>query len=258
VRVEWTGSWDRDNERLKYEILRGPTVGSSTVLATYELDTNWWTLPPLGLLDTTAPPGTNQTYRVRVTDAFGNGGPSAAATIAVPSGAPATSAYRDSVGQNGAIHHWRLEEPTGTLARDYIRSNDLQLVNTTQRGVAGALLGENNAATTFPVASRTGTATCGRGATSSLPTFSWGSSRCTVSCSASRGWNATRSASPTPRSSAVRAAGGVAEQDGARGAQMPQAGEGLRESGVRDAPGVLVELAEEEEPSLSHDGFVQL
>ncbi len=56
--------------------------------------TTWWNRLPLGYLDTTAPPGTSQTYRIRVTDPFGNPvvGAPATATIA---GAPPRIAVRD-------------------------------------------------------------------------------------------------------------------------------------------------------------------
>ena len=45
---------------------------------------------------------------------------------------------------------WRLDEATGTLSRDWVRSNDLTLSADAVRGVDGALVTENNAATTFP------------------------------------------------------------------------------------------------------------
>ncbi|MGH8976966.1 MAG: cell surface protein, partial [Acidimicrobiia bacterium] len=83
VRVGWPAAWDRDNERLTVEVLRGATTASSTVLKTFQTSTNWWTRPPLGFVDKTAPPGSSQTYRIRVTDPSGNGfaGPPTTATI---------------------------------------------------------------------------------------------------------------------------------------------------------------------------------
>ena len=53
-------------------MLRGPTTATSTVIKTFQTDTTWWNRPPLGFVDTTAPPGSSQTYRIRVTDPSGN------------------------------------------------------------------------------------------------------------------------------------------------------------------------------------------
>lgn len=157
VRVGWDAHWDRDNERLSYEVLRGPTTSSSTVLKTFTADTNWWTRPPLGFVDTTAPPGSSQTYRIRVFDALGNGGPSAGTTVTIPAASAPSSQYRDSVTANGAMHHWRLGESSGTVARDWAGSNDLTLWSEAQRNVTGGMLNETNRATTWPASTSTST-----------------------------------------------------------------------------------------------------
>ena len=78
VRVSWTTTWDRDNERLTYEVLRG-----TTVIATTEADSNWWTRPEMAFIDRGATPGSTQSYRVRVRDVFNNILPSASASITV-------------------------------------------------------------------------------------------------------------------------------------------------------------------------------
>jgi hypothetical protein len=79
VRVSWTSTWDRDNRRLTYEVLRG-----ATVVGTLRADTAWWSLPQLSVTDSTAAPGTTQSYRVRVKDAFGNTVTGAAVSAVVP------------------------------------------------------------------------------------------------------------------------------------------------------------------------------
>ena len=84
VKATWTAAWDRDNRRLTYELLRGATMSTSIVITTFTADSNWWTRPALSFTDTTAPPGTSQTYRVRVTDPFGNSMTSVTATVTVP------------------------------------------------------------------------------------------------------------------------------------------------------------------------------
>jgi hypothetical protein len=145
VRVDWRASWDRDNERLTYDVMRG-----SRVLASFQLDSMFWNRPPLAFVDTTAPPGSSQTYQIRVTDPYGNGGASAGTSITVPAGAASSSAYHDTVRANGAIHHWRLGERSGNIGRDWIRSNDLTLGGGAVRGTDGALLGEKDSATSWP------------------------------------------------------------------------------------------------------------
>lgn len=162
VRVGWNAHYDRDNERVSYEVLRGATVATSEVLTSFTADTNWWTQPRLGFVDTTAAPGSQQTYRIRVLDTFGNGGPSAPTTVTIPSGAAPSSAYRAMVKMNGAVNHWRLGEASGTVAQDWIGSNDLT-VNGATRNVAGAMLNEGDRATSWPATTNTSTV---RGASS--------------------------------------------------------------------------------------------
>jgi hypothetical protein len=78
VKATWKAAWDRDNQRLTYEVLRG-----STVVNTQVVDSNWWTRPTLSYTDT-VPSGSSQTYRVRVRDPFGNSMTSVSASITVP------------------------------------------------------------------------------------------------------------------------------------------------------------------------------
>ncbi len=88
VRVAWKAAWDRDNAKLKVEVLRGPTTATSTVLKTFQTDTTWWNRPPLGFVDTTA-----ARARARRT---GSGSPTRPATrcrahpatVTVPAGTP--------------------------------------------------------------------------------------------------------------------------------------------------------------------------
>ena len=87
LRISWKAAWDRDNKRLTYQVLRGATVSGSTVVATRTADTKWWYRPTLSVTDSTAPPGSSQTYRVRATDPLGNVVTSAATTGTVPTAA---------------------------------------------------------------------------------------------------------------------------------------------------------------------------
>jgi PKD repeat protein len=151
VRLGWTAAWDRDNSRLTVEVLRGSTTATSTVLKSFQTDgTTWWNQPPLGFLDTTAPPGSTQTYRIRVTDPFGNGFSGPPTTVTIPGGAPTPSPYAASVLADSPSWQWRLDEASGTKAYDRAGSNDLTLNSANTRNIAGALLNEPDSATNFP------------------------------------------------------------------------------------------------------------
>jgi PKD repeat protein len=156
VRVGWMAAWDRDNELLKVEVLRGELASTSTVLKTFTTRTTWWNRPPLAFIDTTAPPGTTQTYRVRVTDPFGNGFAGPPSSMVVPAGTPPTSQYASTVGIDNPDWQWRLDEASGTTAFDRAGTNNLTL-NSTTRNISGAMLNESNAATNFPGSTNTNT-----------------------------------------------------------------------------------------------------
>jgi PKD repeat protein len=145
VRVSWTSAWDRDNRNLRYQVLRG-----TTVIGTVQGDSSWWDKPVLTFQDTTAPVGTTQSYRIRVTDAFGNLLTSGTKTIDVPVGTGTTSVYADATTGDGATHLWRLGESSGTTAYDYAGAADLAVDASATRGADGAMVNDATArSTTF-------------------------------------------------------------------------------------------------------------
>ncbi|MGW2310646.1 hypothetical protein [Actinomadura luteofluorescens] len=66
--VTWTQSWDRDNRRLTYRVVRDGT----TVVHTLDSASAFWDLAKLTYTDTGLAPGSAHTYTVRATDHFGN------------------------------------------------------------------------------------------------------------------------------------------------------------------------------------------
>ncbi len=158
VRVGWEAAWDRDNAQLKVEVLRGDTAATSTVIKTFTTQTTWWNRPPLGFTDTTAPPGSTQTYRIRVTDPFGNGFAGPPASVTVPGGTPPASTYTGSVLNDNPDWFWRMDESSGTTAYDRA---GLERPRAEQREAAatssGAMLNESDPATNFPGTSGTTT-----------------------------------------------------------------------------------------------------
>ena len=160
VRIGWTAAWDRDNAHLKFEVLRGPTTATATVIDTSDTDgTTWWNRPPLGFLDTTAPPGSSQTYRIRATDPFGTSLVSASTTVTIPDGSAPPSPYAATVLADSPSWQWRMGEASGTTAYDQAGSNDAILNTSTAggRGVPGALIGDADTATDFAGTGITGT-----------------------------------------------------------------------------------------------------
>ena len=149
VRLSWTAAWDRDNTRLTYELLRGAQLGTATVLTTGVLDTNWWTRPAMAFTDTSAPPGSAQSYRVRVKDPFGNTMISTTTATTVPAGPAGSTTYQNRVKADGASADWRLGESSG-VAYDWAGAADLTPVAGATRAVAGAISGDTDGAITFP------------------------------------------------------------------------------------------------------------
>lgn len=142
VRLSWPANYDRDNEHLSYEVLRdGVSVktlpGSSTD----------WNRPALAWTDTGLTPGKSYSYRLRVTDPFGNvrTGNSIPVTVAE---AGALSAYAETVLAD-ARSYWPLGETSGTTAFDWASGIDATVGAGVTRGAAGAVIGDSGTGSTF-------------------------------------------------------------------------------------------------------------
>ncbi|WP_285706002.1 LamG-like jellyroll fold domain-containing protein [Microtetraspora sp. NBRC 16547] len=139
ARVSWQATWDRDNEKLTYEVLRD---GSNTPVGTVTATSNFWTLPSLGFKDTGLAPGSTHTYRVRVKDPQGNSvgsGTSAPVTIAATG---SSSAYSAAVLSDAPTSFWRLGENAGPTAYDYGGFTDVTQQSGVTYGAAGAINGD--------------------------------------------------------------------------------------------------------------------
>jgi hypothetical protein len=146
VRVAWRATWDRDDPELRYDVLRD---GSSTPIGTLTARSNFWTLPGLSFLDTTARPGGTHTYRIRATDPDGN-------TIRTLTSAPVTvqsqalsSAYATRLLADGAAPYWRLGDPSGPTAADAAGSAPLTLGSGVVPGSVGAIRNDPDRAMRF-------------------------------------------------------------------------------------------------------------
>lgn len=139
VRVAWPTTWDLDDEMLTYEVLRD---NSLTAIDSQESSSIWWKQQSLGFRDNSVQPGSTHTYRIRVSDPWGNNyiGPrSDAVTVSDTAEGPYTQALRDA----GANIYYPLNETGGTVAYDNLGFVDADASAGLQRGVEGALSGDN-------------------------------------------------------------------------------------------------------------------
>ncbi|MGI8331772.1 LamG-like jellyroll fold domain-containing protein [Actinomadura scrupuli] len=145
VRVAWQTTWDHDNVKLTYEVLRD---GGSAPVYTTTADSTFWNLPSIGFFDAGLAPGSSHTYRVRVSDPAGNSVTSAT-SAPVTAGSGTASGYESAVVADGASDLWRLGEASGTTAYDHAGFNDLTTGPGVSRGAAGALDGDSDTASVF-------------------------------------------------------------------------------------------------------------
>ncbi|WP_051684390.1 PKD domain-containing protein [Blastococcus sp. URHD0036] len=137
VTVSWPSSWDMDNEDLTYRVYRN---SETSPVHTVTAASQWWRMPLLTFTDAGLAPGTSASYRVTVSDAFGN-------VVSSPQGnavtvATATSAYANQVRADGPTAYWRLGETTGSTAYSAVGTTTLTEGAGISRGAAGAVAGD--------------------------------------------------------------------------------------------------------------------
>jgi PKD repeat protein len=144
VQVSWPANWDRDDTTLTYQVLRG-----SSVVYQVARDSRFWDLPRFSFTDTGLANSTSYTYRVVATDSGGNSVTSPAVTATTVGASAATlGTYATAVLNDGAAGYWRLGETSGS-AQDWTSYAAATVGGGVQRGQAGALFGDTNAAMTF-------------------------------------------------------------------------------------------------------------
>lgn len=154
VRLTWKANRDPDNETLTYRIHRGDEASPAIYQGT--MTTPFWEPRPMTFLDTGAPPGTSQRYRLVATDAFGNAARSDWVTVAVSaSGTP--SSYAQVVQDDAPMAYWRLGELSGSTIGDASGFHPATNAGGITPATTGALAGDPDRAATFSGAS-TGTA----------------------------------------------------------------------------------------------------
>jgi PKD repeat protein len=116
ARIGWQATWDEDNTTLTYAVTRD---SSTTPIYTTTVNSTFYNLPALSYVDKNVTPGSTHTYKVRVTDPFGNTVLSSAASVAISS--TTVDPYAASVLASNPVAFWPLSEPAGS-ALGYDRS----------------------------------------------------------------------------------------------------------------------------------------
>lgn len=142
ARLSWKSAYDRDNENLSYEVLR-----DGVVVTTFQAPSSDWNRPQLAFSDTGLTPGQSYSYRIRVTDPFGNSNTGAAASVTVASGT--VSEYATSVLADSPRSYWPLNEASGTTSFDWASGADLARSGGVTPGAPGAIVGDVGTASSF-------------------------------------------------------------------------------------------------------------
>lgn len=135
--VTWPSTYDQDNLKLSYELLR-----DGKVVSTQTNSSPRWAPRDLSFTDSTLQAGTRYTYAVRVKDPDGNTRTSAPTSYPSP--------YLDQVKADGPEHLWRMDARSGKTDQD--RTGQAPLTfdpSHVDLGVAGAIKGDVNPAIAF-------------------------------------------------------------------------------------------------------------
>ncbi|WP_375424602.1 PKD domain-containing protein [uncultured Friedmanniella sp.] len=149
VRLRWPANYDRDNELLTYKLIRNGNT-ASPVYTTQQAST-FWQRPTMAFLDTSTVVGTTYTYRLQVTDPFGNTVTGSDVSVTAAAGA-SLSSYDQRVLADGPQSYWRLAEKTtstGVTDTAGVLGQATRQSGVTN-GVAGAISGDTGTAYRFP------------------------------------------------------------------------------------------------------------
>ena len=146
ARIAWPANWDRDNANLKYDVIRNGVTGSPVFTTT--ANSNFWQRPTMHFLDSGLTPGATYTYRIRVSDPFGNVINGNNVSVVVSS-TGTISSYAEDVLDDSPVDYWRLGEPSGPSVYDWSGFQDGVANAGVGFGAAGAIGADSNTAATF-------------------------------------------------------------------------------------------------------------
>ena len=133
ARIGWTAAWDEDNSTLTYAVTRD---SSTTPIYTTTVNSEFWNTPGLSYVDKNLTPGSTHSYKVRVTDPFGNTVLSTATSVTISSRRSTPTPRACS--QTGRSRSGRCPTPQAArLAYDHAGGADLTMGAHGTFGVAG-------------------------------------------------------------------------------------------------------------------------
>lgn len=135
VRVSWTSTFDRDNKNLTYSLVRDKSSNVDPIYTTTQ-ESTFWQRANMGFIDKGLTPGSVHTYRIFVTDPFGNSVSRLSASVTVAS-TGGNDTYATSVEASNPSSYWPLDEPSGAAAFDHSGFNDLVVGSGVSRGDQG-------------------------------------------------------------------------------------------------------------------------
>ena len=147
ARITWLANYDRDNQYLKYDVIRNG-ANSAPIYTTTAGSRIWFDRPTMGYIDRGLTPGQIYSYRLRATDPFGNVAYGNPVNVTI-SASGELSEYASAVITDGAASYWRLGEDNGPTVFDWSGFNDAQSGAGVTSGGVGAIAGDANKASTF-------------------------------------------------------------------------------------------------------------
>jgi PKD repeat protein len=138
VRLSWTATYDYDNAHLTYKLVRDGAT--ATPIYTTTQYSNFYTRARMGFIDRGLVPGSTHTYRLYVSDGYGNTISRLAPTATVSSTA-SSDGYSEAIVESEPTYYWPLDEASGSTAYDHVGFNDLTVGTGVTRGTAGPVSG---------------------------------------------------------------------------------------------------------------------
>ncbi|MFF2371800.1 LamG-like jellyroll fold domain-containing protein [Agromyces sp. NPDC058110] len=147
VTASWPANYDRDNERLTYQVIRDGKTATPVYVT--EQDSRFYDRPTMTFVDTGLTPGQTYTYRLRAIDPLGNSG--WGSTLSVTASTTGTlSDYASTVIDDDPTYYWRLgDSPAATSTRDSVGRSNASKGSGVTFGASGAVIGDADSAATF-------------------------------------------------------------------------------------------------------------
>jgi PKD repeat protein len=134
VRVSWTATYDYDNANLTYKLVRDGATASPVYTTTQY--SNFYKRPQMGFVDKGLAPGSTHTYRLYVTDPYGNSISRLSPSVTVAT-SDAGGAYAAAVEGDAPRYFWPLDESSGSVGYDHAGFSDLAVGAGVTRGAPG-------------------------------------------------------------------------------------------------------------------------